>query len=276
MQSNLTLPPLVAMPEVKAAARRAIELDPNLAEAHTWMGFAHIHFDWDWAEAERELLTALELNGNSAEALWVYVSYLELQGEFDQAHTSLERLRNVDPSSILHRIWFGFAWNYYFDHKYDEAIAEGTQDREIFRNVPAAHLALGLALAGTGRFEEAVEVFEEASSLDDSPLYQAFLAWGLAEAGRESEARELLIQVEEISEARYICKFEIAVVHVALGDPDAAFEWLDRGFEDRAGCMSFLKVDPRLDAVREDPRFAEALRRAGFNSSASVSGTQAP
>ena len=133
-----------------------------------------------------------------------------------------------------------------------------------------------MALVGTGRFEEAVEVFEEINRMDDSPLYQAFLAWALAEAGRESEARALLAQIEEISEARYICKYEIAVVHTALGDPDAAFDWIDRGFEDRAGCMPLLKVDPRLDALHEDPRYAEALRRVGFASTGNITGTQAP
>jgi len=268
--SNVTLPPLVAMPEAKDAARRAMELDPDLAEAHTWMGFAHIHFDWDWGAGELELRKALELNPNSTEALWAYAGYLTLRGEFDQGLAYLERAREIDPSSFLvESAFMGFQFTYFLARRYEDGIAEGARAREMFPNTPGPLFGLGIALVGAGRFDDGVRVLEEALRLDDSPVYQAWFAWALAESGREPEARALLSKVEEISDRLYMCKYEIAVAHVTLGQADAAFEWLDRAFEDRAGCLPLLKVDPRLDPIREDPRFAEALNRVGLASPAS-------
>ena len=119
-----------------------------------------------------------------------------------------------------------------------------------------------------GVFGEGITELEKATRLEDAPMLKAFLAYGYAEAGRESDARALLSEVEEISRERYTCAYEIAVVHLSLGDEDAAIEWLDKAFEDSAACIPLLNVDPRLDNLRDDPRFQELLDRVGFESSA--------
>jgi hypothetical protein len=103
-------------------------------------------------------------------------------------------------------------------------------------------------------------------------MLDAFLAYGYAEAGREDEARLLLAEVEEVSRRVYTCAYEIAVTHIALGVDDAAFDWLDTAFEDRADCTAFLDIDPRLDPLRDDPRFEELLVRVGFAERGAVGG----
>ena len=95
-------------------------------------------------------------------------------------------------------------------------------------------------------------------------MLKAFLAYGYAMAGRESDARALLSEVEETSRQRYICAYEIAVIHLSLNDQDAAFEWLEKALEDRAGCIPILNVDPRLDTLRDDPRYQALVEQVGF------------
>ena len=263
------LPPLVAMPETKAAARRAIQLDNSLSAAHTWLGFAYLFFDWDWTAAEQELVTALELNPNSAEAHLVYTAYLASQGRMDEAVSHVRRAQEIDPKSIMvYAGGSGTQWTFLMARRYAESIEEGRRAVDLDPENSFAHAHLGLALVENGVFGEGITELEKATRLEDAPMLKAFLAYGYAEAGRESDARALLSEVEEISRERYTCAYEIAVVHLSLGDEDAAIEWLDKAFEDSAACIPLLNVDPRLDNLRDDPRFQELLDRVGFESSA--------
>ncbi|MCH7891295.1 MAG: tetratricopeptide repeat protein [Gemmatimonadetes bacterium] len=263
------LPPLVAMPEAKAAAQRAIQLDNSLSEAHTWLGYAYLYFDWDWAAAERELLTALELNPNSAEARLAYGAYFASQGQLDEAVNQVLRAKEIDPKSIgVYVSGPGSQFTFLMARRYAESIEEGRRAVDLAPENSFAHGHLGLALVQNGVFGEGIAELEEATGLEDAPMLKAFLAYGYAEAGRESDARALLSEVEEISRERYTCAYEIAVVHLSLGDEDAAIEWLDKAFEDRAACIQLLNVDPRLDNLRDDSRFQELLDRVGFESSA--------
>lgn len=263
--SSAYVPPREAMPRAKEAARRAIALDPDLAEAHTWLGFAHVAFDWDWSAGERELLRALELNPNSAEAHLAYAGYFLSQGEIDEALVQVRRTQELDPLSIMSYAGVnGSQWVLLMARRYDESIAEGRRALELEPDFSWAHANLGLALVANGQFANGVAELEEATRLEDSPLLKAFLSYGYAEAGRGSDARQLLAEVEAISRERYICAYEIAVTHAALGDADAAFEWLAKALEDKADCIPLLKIDPRLDTLRPDPRFQELVDRVGF------------
>ena len=153
--SNITMPPLVAMPEAKAAARQAIALDPDLAEAHTWLGFAQMIFDWEWVAGEWELRTALELNPNSPETLYSYAGYYTLQEDFDRGLSYLERARELDPESILVQSGFlGFQWFYFLARRYEEGAAEGAVSVERFPGHPFPLVPYAFALVEVGRVDE--------------------------------------------------------------------------------------------------------------------------
>ncbi len=259
------LPPLIVMPEAKAAARRAIQLDNSLSEAHTWLGFAYLFFDWDWTAAEEELLTALALNPNSAEAHLAYGAYFSSRGQMDEAVSQVRRAQEIDPKSIMvYASALGSQWTFLMARRYAESIEEGRRAVDLAPENSFAHGHLGLALVQNGVFGEGIAELEEATRLEDAPLLKAFLAYGYAMAGRESDARALLSEVEEISRERYICAYEIAVAHLSLGDEDAAFEWLEKALEDRAACIPILNVDPRLDTLRDDPRYQALVEQIGF------------
>jgi len=123
---------------------------------------------------------------------------------------------------------------------------------------------LGLAYAQKGQFPEAVAEAQTGTRLDDSPLWLAFLADVYARAGKRSEAKKVLSDVEQLAKRRYVCAYEIAVAYLSLGEKDRAFEWLERGYADRSECMVLLKVDPRVDRLRPDPRFQELMQRVGI------------
>ncbi len=261
------LPPHQAMPEVKRAARRAIQLDNGLSEAHAWLGHAHLFYDWDWTAAEEELLTALELNPNSADALLAYSGYLIAQGRMDEALSQVRRAKEIDPKSVaVYASGTGTQWTLYMAGRYDEAIEEGREAVDLWDESAEVHANLGLALVENGLLVEGVAALEKATRLDeDAALIKAFLAYGYAEAGRESEAREVLSEVEEIHRQSYTCAYEIALVHLSLGDESAALDWLEQAVEDGSSCVPFMNVDPRWDTLRDDPRFRELLDRVGFD-----------
>jgi TolB-like protein/Tfp pilus assembly protein PilF len=271
--SSIYVAPLVVMPLAKDAARRAIELDDRLSEAHTWLGYAHLFFDWDWAAAERELLTALDLNPSSGDAHLAYAALLVSQGRMDQALEHNEQAKRIDPLSILpYSSPNGSQWSLFIARRYDEAIVEGLRALEVDPENSWAHAYRGLALVATDRFEEGIDELEEATNLEDAPMLDALLAYGYAEAGRAVEARALLAEVEGVSRRVYTCAYEIAVTHVALGNDDAAFDWLNTALDDRADCIAFLNVDPRLDPIRDDPRFQVLLARSGFTAASEAVG----
>ncbi len=269
------IPPLIAMPEARAAALRAIELDDAISEAHAWLGYVHLFFDWDWNAAERELLIALDLNPNSVEAHLAYASYLASQGRTDEAMSHVSRAKELDPQSIVPYVSVsGSQWILLIAQRYEEAIEEGRLALELDASSAFGHAQLGLPLVETGAFEEGIAELEEGVRLEDVLMLKAFLAYGYAKAGLESEARALLSDVEEVAREIYTCAYEIAVTHVALGDPDAAFEWLETALEDWADCIPWMNVDPRLEPVRDDPRLQRLLDRVGLASPAALGDAQ--
>ena len=262
--SSVYLPPLEVMPLAKAAAAKAIELAPDLAAPHAWMGNALLFFDWDWAGAERELQLALELNPSSAEAHLIYGSYLLGVGQTGAALAEIRRAEELDPQSIIvySSLW-GSQWVSFLAGQYEIVLADGAKALEIAPTYAWAHAYIGMALAQQGQISEGLSELREATRLDGSPLLKAFLAHTYAVVGSTVEARELLGEVEQISRQRYLCAYEIAVTYVALGEPDTAFQWLNKAVDDRADCIAYLHFDPRFESLRDDPRFAEMLERVG-------------
>ena len=254
--------PREVMPQAKAAALRALELDQNLAEAHAWLGFVSINFDWDAVTAEKELKRATELNPSYADAYNIYAWCLSGMGRHEQAIAEAKRAIELDPFS---RLTYGDpGWVLLMARRYDQALLESKTVVERQPDFGYARAVLGLSYAENGRYAEAVTEAQSATRLDDSPFLLALLAEVHALSGNKSQAMRVLEDLEQLTKKRYVCSYEVATAYVLLKEKDRAFRWFDKAVEDRSDCMVVLAVDPRLDSLRSDPRFQDLLRRVGL------------
>ena len=252
-----------SFPKAKAAVMRALEFDSTLAEAHA--SLAHIHFEYDheWAAAEREYRRALELNWSYAVAHHWYGGFLSGMTRHEEALREAEIARSLDPLSRIVQTWLGL--RHYFAHRYEEAIAEYLKALELERDFAPAHWHLGWAYAAVGRKADAVAEAERALTLDSTNLvYLAAVGHAYALAGRANDARATLSRLAKASATRHVSAYHVAVVHIALGDTVAGLKGLERAFDEHSPWIGYLLVDPRVDAVREQPRFEALLRKAGL------------
>jgi tetratricopeptide (TPR) repeat protein len=166
----------------------------------------------------------------------------------------------LDPLSPIKGA--ALAWGYYFGRRYPEAIELARRALELDPAMAVTHLWLGMALDQAGATDDAIRSYEEGVRHSrGEPLGLAFLAHGLARAGRIGEARARLAELEEMRNHRYVSAYDLAVIHTGLGDPEAALDLLQHGYEERTHCMALLQVEPRLDPLRSHPRFARLLER---------------
>ena len=255
-------PPKDVMPQAKAAAQKALELDDTLAEAHVSEGQVKYFYDFDWAGAEREFRRAIALNPNLAEAHDAYATFLAGMNRPAEAVSEIELARRLDPLSLF--ILWDAGWVYYCARRYDKTIEESLKALDLDPGYVPAMTNLGLGYEKTGRFAEAVAVLEKASRLDPAPTSLEMLGGAYASWGKKGEARRVLGLLKEQAEKRYVCPYEIATVYVGLGEKDAAFRTLEQAVEDRADCVPWIKPDSKIDPLRSDPRYAALLRRVGL------------
>jgi tetratricopeptide (TPR) repeat protein len=248
-----------------AAAKKAIEIDDQLAEGYAALGFAKL-YDWDWAGAELELVRALGLNPNYASARVWRASSLIIRRRFDEAIAEVERARELDPLSLITQTQVG--WMYRLAGRDEEAIAQHLKVLAVDPNYPWALRQLGASYINTGRFKEAVEVLETAVvASKENPAMIGALGEAYALAGRRADAKRLLARLERMSTERYVTPVAFAYVCLGLDDRDCYFQCLKKALEERANYVAYLSVEPspRLyAAVRSDPRFQEILRRLGY------------
>ena len=273
--------PLETMPYAKASALRAIELDPSLAEAHTAIGRVYANFDWDWDAAEAAYRRAIELDPDYADA---FIAYALFHAAMDQPDTAMEYIETaieLDPFIIL-RGQDGPLVVAYLAGRYDKVSEYANAALELDAELWYPYTWLGLALAELGEFDEAIVAAESAKQIaeekhsrdpDDTPAHLIYAALGgicaraaLVEED-EARAKELvararatLDRVERLRETQFICPYETATVHIALGDMDTAFEKLYEAIEVRSACIPILGVDPRMEPARNDERFAALIR----------------
>ncbi len=257
------LSPAEAGPLARAATRRALEFEPELAEAHTSLGFNRMFYEWDWAGAEQAYRHALRLNPGYATAHQWYAEYLAQLGHFDAAIVEAREAQALDPLAFVMGTTVGDVL--YFSRRYDEAIAAL---RAIVDTEPAFLHALndlGRAYAEVGRFEDACACFDDAGRRGGGdPRSSAGMGRALAQAGRTDEARAVLAALRERGRERYVSSLSVATIHAALGDVDEALGWIERGVEQRDSSLVWIKVHPRVDPLRGDPRFTAALERMGL------------
>jgi Tfp pilus assembly protein PilF len=256
-------PPAEAFPKAKAAVAKALALDDSLAEAHSSLAYIRTYYDWDWAGGEREFQRALALNPNDATVRHRYSRYLSSLGRTDEALKEIRRAQELDPLSLLVRTNVGLI--YYFGRNYDLTIDELREVLKDDQNFSGAHWGLGLAYEQKGMLADALTEFEKAAALSKRSLnVVSSLGHAYAVAGKMSEARKALDELQTRARQTKVSGYQIALVFVGLGEKDRAFEELEKAFRERSTLLTYVKMDPRFDPLHSDPRFQDLLRRVGF------------
>lgn len=254
------VPPRDAFPKARAAAAKALEVDEELAEAHASLGLVRFQYDWEWSGAEAEFRRAIELNPGYPPAHQFYADYLKAMGRFDEALAEMGRALELDPLSLS--IATGLGHVLYLSRQYDRAIEQYRKALQIDPRFVQAHLWFGRPYLQKGMFREAIDELTQAVSLSGaSTVSLATLGQAYAAAGRATEAREVLEKLLERSRQQYVPSYWIALVYTALGDRGSAFTWLDKAVQERSSWLAWIKVEPRFDSLRGDPRFAALLDR---------------
>jgi eukaryotic-like serine/threonine-protein kinase len=259
------LPPREKMPLAKAAAMKALQLDDTLVEAHTSLARVVYAYDWDWPAAENEFKRAIELNSRYAPAHQWYGGYLSATGRFREADAEKKTAQELEPLSLIINFEVGLAS--YFSRNYDQAIDQFQKTLELDANFPPPHTFLAAAYEQKGMFEEAIAAFQRAITVTkgaDKTLAMASLGHVYAVSGKKTEARKTLAELQRLSEHSYVPATDVALVYAGLGEKDKAFAWLDKAYEEHSFSLSNLKVEPRFDPLRSDPRYADLLRRIGL------------
>jgi TolB-like protein/DNA-binding winged helix-turn-helix (wHTH) protein/Tfp pilus assembly protein PilF len=253
--------PAKAAPEARAAAAKALELDPNLAEAHGTLARIKLWYDWDWAGSEREYRRAIELNPNDSMIHVLYSHYLLVRKRFDEALEENRRALDLAPLDILCSMHL--AWLYYDAREGDKTVAQSKRVLEMDPGFTGAYLFVARGYELQGKWSEAITAYEQARDTYGAQ-YLAGVAHAWAASGNRRQAEAALAKLKEFSKRNYVSPLMFAEYYAALGDRDGAFEWLERGYRQRAPGMIELEVSYVWDTLRTDPRFHSLERRVGF------------
>ncbi|HEY2467245.1 MAG TPA: tetratricopeptide repeat protein [Terracidiphilus sp.] len=248
-------------PKVIEAARKALELDPELAKAHVVLANVY-HKELLWNDAQNEVKMALDLRPNDAGAHILFAELLLSKGQFDEAIAWAKRGRQLDPVAVSGA---ELAWILFQARRYDEAERELRAELAVQPEESVALWHLGFVLIAEQRAAEAIPVLEKTLSVSHgSPGVMGVLIRAYSQAGRRSDALRLLNELKQRRTKGYVPAGAFIQAYVGLGDNDQAFAWLNRGYEERSAIMQWLKVEPTFDPLRHDPRFIELIHRVGL------------
>jgi len=257
------LPPSMAMPSARENVLKALSLDDGLADAHKTLASIKFYGDWDWIAAENEFKRALALNPSYSEGHRMHSVYLSALGREADATAEIQIAQRLDPLSLTTSVTAG--WISYFARQYDRALQQCRSVLELDFNWSPAHECLGDAYTAKGNFSQGIAEGQLAAvGSGHDPLRLAALARTYALAGRESDARKILAELNQASKTEYVAPYFFAIIEGALGEKDQAFAWLEKGFNGRDPYLTRLRVDVAMDPLRSDARFKILLRRVGL------------
>jgi tetratricopeptide (TPR) repeat protein len=260
---NSYLPPKEAFPHGKLAAKTALQLDPDLAEAHTTLAALLWLHDWQWDKAQTEFTRSLELCPTYATANHWYAEFAMTMGRHEEAMERMNKGQNLDPLSLIISVAVG--WELYYARRYEEAIEQLRRTVELDPNYPVTYWILGLLLRKTGRYEQAITEGEKGVKFSGgSPLMRAALAHTLGAAGRTTEAIQILDDLTKLAKEKYVASYFFAGIHIGLGENDRAIEYLEKSYEEHSHWLIYLHLDPSMDGLRDNPGFQSLLRRVGL------------
>ncbi len=240
----------------------ALRLDDTLAEPHTSLGHLRLH-QFNWRSAEQEFERAIALNPGYGTAHYYYGNLLAACGRFDEAVASSQRSLELDPLSPNTRV--NQVFTLYLARRYDEALAQVRETIDIDPGYAGVHYYLGLIRERQGQYDDAIAAFKSVSPIARSgPTTLAALGHVYATAGRRREGLEILQRLDEWSRHEYVSSYDLALLHLALGDQDRAVALLSQAYDDHSSFLPFLKVDARLDSLRPHPRFRGLIQQLNF------------
>jgi len=255
-----------AVPQMKAAAIKALEIDDNLAESHLSQAMISFFYDWEWRKAEQEFKRAIALDPHNAEALSFYSMFLGFEERFDEAISQGRRTLEIDPLSPL--INMNVGWTYLSAGLSDEALDQAGKMIEIEPDFFGAYWLKGAIYLSEGKYEEAVEDLKKAVSLGGHQIVLADLGSAYGLAGKKDEAAVILDQLLEMRRREHVPAICVARVYSRIGENDKAIEWLEKAFEEKNGEMVFLKGEidgsakgDSLNSLGSDPRLIDLLRK---------------
>jgi TolB-like protein/DNA-binding SARP family transcriptional activator/Flp pilus assembly protein TadD len=255
------LPPREAFPRAKVAATRALEIDDRLAEAYASLGYVALYYDWDWNAAERALTRATELNPSYSIGHQWLANYMVARGRFDEAVAAMRRAQETDPLSLIASAAMG--WIHYYRRDYAGAVRQCRRTLDLNARFEQAWLWGGSAEEAAGHYREAVSMLQQAAELSHrSAIVLTALGRAHALSGDAATARAILAELRQ-NHADYLPAFDMAKLHVALGERAEALKWLQHAYQQRSHSIAFLAVDPQLDPLRSDPAFRELLVKTG-------------
>lgn len=255
--------PAESIPKAKTSAKRALELDDTLAEAHTALAIILFKYERNTSESDQEFQRAIELNPNYATAhQWYAGGNLVATGRFEQAIAEGKRAVELDPLSLIANVELSAVYGY--ARQNDLAIAQLNKIIEMDPNWYLAHMVLCQTYSYNGQYSQAIAECEKAKGLNDDPAVLSYLSRAYSLAGKKEDGMKVVAQMHEIAKQRYVPAYGFGFAYAALGDKEQAFQWLERSFQDRGWEISYLKVDPAMDPLRSDSRFNDLMKRVGL------------
>jgi TolB-like protein/thioredoxin-like negative regulator of GroEL len=258
------LTPKEAFENARTYAEKALKLDEALSEAHLSLGIVKLFYDWDVPAAARELLRAKELDRHNVQVYHFNGHRLEFEARFEDAITEFKRGVDIDPTNLIINTELGNA--YYLARQFDAAITQCRKTLELDPTFEIAVVWLAQAYEQKGMYQQALaELNKLPASAETSPFSMAEIGCSEAGLGHRAEAEKIIKKLEDRMAREYVDPSLVAYVYIVLGDKDRAFAWLERGFHERAGNMPWMKIEPKFDPLRGDPRLTDLLRRIGID-----------
>lgn len=256
------LPSREFMTKAKEAALKAIEIDETLAEGHILLGRTIFWYEWDWKAAEKHYLRAMELDPNNSNLRFSYAHLLSNVGQHDKALAEIKRARELDPLNLV--VYALEGQILFFAGKPDEALDQLNKAIDLGPDLWLSHLFISRVYTEKEMHPEAISAAKKAGELSGNSQSDAYRAYALARWGKLEEARLILDKLIKLSAERYVPSYNIAVVYQGLGESEKALDYLEKGFAEKDVRMVFLKVEPKWNNLRREPRFIELIRRMNF------------
>ena len=257
------LPAKDVWPKAKAAALKAMEIDPDMAEAHNALGAVESSYEWNWAKAENEFQHSIALNPNYATAHQWYAGQLWILGKFDDALREIRKAQEIDPLSLQINTDVGRL--HYYAKEYDLAIQEYQKILELDSNFFPAHFWLGLTLLEKLDFDLAIEALQTALTLSGNyAAVTAALGYAFGISGKRAEAKKIVKELKNRARNEYISATYFGWVHVSLNELDAAFQYFDKAFEERSWWLVYTKIWPFPEQMIRDARYTKLLKKIGL------------
>jgi serine/threonine protein kinase/Flp pilus assembly protein TadD len=259
--SAVQFAPAEVMPKAREAARKALEIDPQLAESHAAVALVKMAYEWDRAEAEREFKRATQLNPGYASVYQWHGWHLAIMGRLEESIAELKHAQELDPLSEINT-YIGLS--HYWARQYDTAVEQFQKALELYPDFWLPHLYLGWTHLQQRNMASAHEELAEAFRLEDSPWTVASLAHAWAVSGDRARTYQLLDDLQRRTTRQFVAPYFVARVYTGLSENEQAFAWLEKAYDARDECLTWLKVDPTMDSLHTDPRYTDLMPRLGL------------